>query len=287
MNNILSMEDSIQHVSDTAFWIAGFRARETERKDAVFKDILAKKLAGEKGLQMVSETPHSRLVAFAMVMRTTAIDRLVLSAVSSGIDAVINLGAGLDTRPYRLNLPTQLEWIEIDFEGIIKYKNEKLANETPVCQLRRIVADLSDDLERRKLFSKLGSEVKKALVITEGVIGYLTNEQAANLSKDIYSIPSFVFWIQDYSQGKKKNHRRTKDLAKMVKNTPFQFKSKDPIGFFHEHGWRLKENIFILDEADAIGRAMPMMFPWNLLIKIASLRQLANKTYGYAMFAKA
>jgi methyltransferase (TIGR00027 family) len=281
------MEDSIQHISDTAFWIAGFRARETERKDAVFKDILAKKLAGEKGLQMVSETPHSAAMAFAMVIRTSAIDRLVLSAVSQGIDTVINLGAGLDTRPYRLNLPTQLKWIEADFSGLINYKNEKLATDNPVCQLKRIGVNLSDDTERKNLFLKLGSEVKKALVITEGVIGYLTNDQAAALSKDIFSIPSFAFWVQDYAQGKMKNHRRSKDMVKkMVKHTPIQFRSIDPIGFFHNHGWKMKENIFILDEADRIGRSFPMMFPWNLLVKLPPLRQLGNKTYGYVMFAK-
>ncbi len=281
------MEDSIQHISDTAFWIAGFRAQETERKDAVFKDILAKKLAGEKGLQMVSETPHSAAMAFAMVVRTTAIDRLVLSAVSQGIDTVINLGAGLDTRPYRLNLPAQLKWIEVDFDAIIKYKNEKLSDDTPACQLTTIAADLSNDVERKKLFEKLGSEVKNALVITEGVIGYLTNDQAAALSKDIFSIPSFAFWVQDYAQGKMKNHRRSKDMVKkMVKHTPIQFRSADPIGFFHKHSWKMKENIFILDEANRIGRPFPMMFPWNWLIKIPSVRQLGNKTYGYAMFAK-
>src|SRR6185437_1180424 len=281
------MEDSILHISDTAYWIAGLRALETERRDAVFKDVLAKKLAGEKGLQMVAETPHSKAMAFAMVIRTSAIDRLVLSAVSQGIDAVINLGAGLDTRPYRLPLPTELQWIEVDFEGLVKYKNEKLAKESPVCKLKRIPADLSDDTKRKKLFSTLGSEVKKALVITEGVIGYLTNDQAAKLSKDIYSIPSFAFWIQDYSQGKMRKHRRSKNLVKMVKNTPLQFKCKDPIGFFNEHGWRLKENIFILDEAKHVGRQMPMMFPWNLLLRIPAVRQLGNKTYWYAMFAKA
>jgi methyltransferase (TIGR00027 family) len=282
------MEDSIQHISDTAFWIAGFRAQETERKDAVFKDTLAKKLSGEKGLQMVAETPHSAAMAFAMVARTVAIDRHILSAVSQGIDAVINLGAGLDTRPYRLNLPTQLKWIEVDFTGLVNYKNEKLATDNPVCQLKRIAANLSDDTERRHLLSKLGSEVKKALVITEGVIGYLTNDQAAKLSKDIFSIPSFAFWVQDYAQGKMKNHRRSKDMVKkMVKHTPIQFRSADPISFFGEHGWRLKENIFILDEADMIGRSMPMMFPWNILIKLPAVRQLGNKTYGYAMFAKA
>ena len=143
-------------------------------------------------------------------------------------------------------------------------------------------------MERRKLFEKLGSEVKRALVITEGVIGYLTNDQAAALSKDIFSIPSFSFWVQDYAQGKMKNHRRSKDMVKkMVKHTPIQFRCADPIGFFGEHGWRIKQNIFILDEADRIGKPFPVMFPWNLLIKLPPVKQMGNKTYGYVMFEKA
>ena len=98
----------IENISDTALWIAAFRARETARADAVFKDHLADKLAGKKGHQIVDATPNSAAMAYAMVARTTAIDRLVMDTISMGIDTVINLGAGLDTRPYRLSLPPQL-----------------------------------------------------------------------------------------------------------------------------------------------------------------------------------
>jgi methyltransferase (TIGR00027 family) len=230
------MEDSIQNIADTAFWIAGFRARETERSDAVFKDLLAKKLAGEKGLEMVAETPHSPVMAFAMVVRTSAIDRLVLSAVSQGIDAVINLGAGLDTRPYRLKLLPDLKWIEIDFESVVNYKNKLLAAEKPACNLERIAIDLSTDTARKELFARLGAGVQKALIITEGVIGYLTNEQAAQLSADIFSVPSFALWIQDYSRGGMRKHRRSKDLDKMVKHTPLRFDVKEPVSFFGKNG---------------------------------------------------
>jgi methyltransferase (TIGR00027 family) len=280
------MEDLIHHISDTAFWIAGFRAKETERAGAVFKDILAKKLAGEKGLKMAAETPHSKAMAFAMVIRTSAIDRLVLSAISQGVDTVINLGAGLDTRPYRMKLPTELKWVEVDHPALIKYKNEILSGEKPVCNLTRIPFDLSDDKSRKELFTRLGSETSNALVITEGVIGYLTNEQAAQLSKDIYSVPAFKLWVQDYSQGKMRNHRRSKDLKKMIKHTPILFRNGTPIAFFGEHGWKIKENIYILDEADRLGRHLPMMFPWNLLIHLPFVRKKANETYGYVMFCK-
>jgi len=39
----------IRDVSDTARWMAVYRARETERPDAVFRDPFARALAGERG----------------------------------------------------------------------------------------------------------------------------------------------------------------------------------------------------------------------------------------------
>jgi len=61
---------------------------------------------------------------------------------------VINLAAGLDARPYRMNLPATLTWVEIDLPGIIEYKEEILANEKPVCGLERIKLNLADESER-------------------------------------------------------------------------------------------------------------------------------------------
>jgi len=40
------MSGSIEHVTDTAFWIASLRALESERPDALFRDPLAGLLAG-------------------------------------------------------------------------------------------------------------------------------------------------------------------------------------------------------------------------------------------------
>src|ERR1044071_1845041 len=119
------MEDQlIKHVSDTALWIAAYRAQETGRADAVVKDPLAAKLAGERGQAMVRTMPHTNLMAFAMVIRTVAIDRLIASAIKNGVDTVINIGAGMDTRPYRLQLPVNLHWIELDYPGVIDYKSQ-------------------------------------------------------------------------------------------------------------------------------------------------------------------
>jgi methyltransferase (TIGR00027 family) len=283
------MEDAINNISDTAFWIAGYRAQETERPDAVFNDHLAAKLAGQKGRDMVDTTPHTKAMAFAMIVRTTAIDRLVEAAIREGVDTVVNLAAGMDTRPYRMDLPENLQWIEVDLPAVIQYKNEKLKDEKPRCHLERIAVDLANEKERMVFFKNLESRSKKALVISEGLIGYLKPEQAAALSADIYQCAVVQYWIQDYARGKRKNNRQIRKLAKAkLKRAPIQFHVKEPIPFFEEQGWRVKENIYILDEADRIGRKLPMFFPWSILIAVLPglVRSVGNKTYGYVMFGK-
>ena len=51
-----------------------------------------------------------------MVARTKSIDNLVLDMIGHGCDRVLNLAAVLDTRPYRLDLPSDLTWAEGDLE---------------------------------------------------------------------------------------------------------------------------------------------------------------------------
>lgn len=277
------------NIADTAFWIAGFRAQETERPDAVFTDRLAKKLAGNRGVDMIANTPKADQMAFAMVIRTTSIDQLVDKAISLGADTVINLGAGLDTRPYRLKLPATLKWIEVDFPAIIDYKNTRLAEEKSVCDLTRIAFDLSDEVERKKFLSELGDNTTQALVITEGVIGYLSNESASRLSRDIFVVPSFKYWIHDYSRGRFRKHGHSKERDKLLKNTPIIFDVDDPIKFFSKDGWKIVENIHILDEADRLGRKLPLgKSPWTLLMRLFPkwTRKMGNKTYGCVMYGR-
>src|SRR5436190_1700661 len=99
-------DDTLQHVSDTALWVAYYRAEESERTDALFHDPYAKRLAGERGRRIAENMgPSARYTRWTLVIRTVLIDRFIAAAVHDGVDTVVNLGAGLDSRPYRLGLP--------------------------------------------------------------------------------------------------------------------------------------------------------------------------------------
>ena len=107
-----SSEPLIRDISDTARWAAIYRAAESERPDAVFHDPFAPRLAGSRGQEIAQAMPESQRQAWAWVARTHAFDEYISSHVAQGVDMVVNLAAGLDARPYRMKLPSTLQWIE-------------------------------------------------------------------------------------------------------------------------------------------------------------------------------
>jgi len=120
------------------------RARESRRPDAIFHDPLSERLAGERGRRIADQLSRPGRDDWPLVVRTRLIDDLVLESVAQGADCVLNLAAGLDTRPYRLRLPETLTWIEADLPGLVDEKERLLAGEKPACRLRRERVDLTD-----------------------------------------------------------------------------------------------------------------------------------------------
>src|SRR4051812_34635296 len=181
-------ESPIQDVSDTAFMVAVFRAMENRRSHPLFRDPWAERLAGEHGVKIVDSLPsRAFLGGWTVVVRTCVIDAFIRSAVAEGIDTILNLGAGLDTRPYRLELPTTLRWIEVDYPHVIELKNTRLAGEKPTCQLTRVSLDLADDQRRQEFLREIAASSSRILVLTEGVIPYLEGEAVATLARELHS----------------------------------------------------------------------------------------------------
>jgi methyltransferase (TIGR00027 family) len=231
-------EPLIRNISDTARWVAVYRARESDRPDALFHDPFARRLAGERGEQIANSMPLGRDNDWSMVTRTYLIDQFVMEQVHEGVDMVVNLAAGLDTRPYRMQLPSSLHWIEVDLPEILDYKEGILRAEKPVCALERFRLDLSNVNARREIFLQLGSKAKKALIITEGLIIYLAADQVAALAQDLAASPSFHSWILDIALPGLLRMLQKKMAAQLSQAAPFKFAPDEGPGFFLRYGWR-------------------------------------------------
>jgi methyltransferase (TIGR00027 family) len=276
----------ISHVSDTALWVAALRGREGERADAGFHDPLATMLAGIRGRKIARAMPRSALVAWSMAMRTTAIDLLINDALKMEIDSVLNLGAGLDTRPYRMSLPARLRWIEVDFPNIVEFKDAALLGATPACRVERVGLNLLDRPARNELLARYGSQNDNTLVIAEGVIPYLSNDDAAALAVDLSSIAPFRHWIMDFDNAGKR--RMPRAWEKRLKSAPFLFQVADWFEFFKQFGWQPSKVITSAEQSEAINRPYPFNFPLGLIMHAlpASVRRRILSLSGAALMRR-
>ncbi len=228
----------VRNISDTARWAAVFRARETERADALFRDPYAERLAGKMGVDIANTLPEGNSHAWAWVARTYLFDQFITREIEQGTDMVVNLAAGLDARPYRMALPSSLQWIEVDLPEILAYKEGILANEKPACALERVRTDLSDGSARRALFASLDRRANRVLILTEGLLIYLSAEEVAALARVLAAGSHFQRWIMDLgSPGLLRMMQRTtgKQLSKV--GAPFKFGPAEGPAFFTPHGW--------------------------------------------------
>src|SRR5712692_5550097 len=231
-------EPLIRNISDTARWAATYRAGETDRPDALFRDPFARRLAGARGEQIAQSMPFSQKSTWSWVMRTYLVDYFIAEQVQQGVDMVVNLAAGLDARPYRMALPASLKWIEVDLPEILTYKEGILANEKPVCALERIRTDLSDGSARGALFADLDRRAKRILILTEGLLIYLSAEEVAALAKDLAAGSHFQRWVLDLaSPGLLRMMQRTTGKQLSQVGAPFKFAPAEGPAFFSPHGW--------------------------------------------------
>ena len=262
----------IEHISDTARWVAVYRAMETARRDAIFKDPFAARLAGEKGESIVDNMKRGRSMAWAMIVRTAVFDQIIVERVKSGgADTVLNLAAGLDARAWRLALPSTVRWIDVDLPDILDYKLETLRDEKPLMQYEAVRVDLRDAARRQALFSQVGNSSSRVLVVTEGLLIYLTPDQVGGLARDLHASPSFRWWLIDLA-----NPRLLEIMQKFwgknaqAANAPFQFAPAESTKFFEPFGWSEIEFRSSMEEAQRLHREMRMMWLWRFLGKLRS-----------------
>lgn len=212
------------------------RATESARPDALFSDPFAGLLAGEHGRAIVDNVPRTSRSGWWLVARTKIIDDAIADAIADGCDRVLNLAAGLDTRPYRLDLPPDFVWVEADLPKLLAEKTQVLAEQVPRCRLTRTAVDLADPQARDAFLNEALDGATKALVLTEGLLMYLDDADVTALSAAI-TRPEVHWWMLDFAgPGLKK--MMNKKMAGMLQNAPFKFAPENGLAYFESLGWR-------------------------------------------------
>jgi methyltransferase (TIGR00027 family) len=179
--------------SRTAQYMALFRAIETERpaNKRLFTDKYAINFL-DKGLRtatkisglpiigsLIPKIIHRKAVGALSsgTARTKFIDDLLFQTIQNGIQQVLILGAGFDTRALRLDFLKEIPVIEIDHPDTSKFKIEKLKQ---TGQLPDNIRYLQIDFNKQSL-DELAQKNKidfstPTAIIWEGVTNYLTQE---------------------------------------------------------------------------------------------------------------
>jgi methyltransferase (TIGR00027 family) len=247
----------ITHVSDTARWTALHRATETARPDALFDDPLAARLAGDHGRAIVARAPRSTRNGWWLVARTKIIDDTIVRAVADGCDRVLNLAAGLDTRPYRLALPPELRWVEADLPKLLDEKTRALADQAPRCRLTRTAVDLADPHARAAFLDEALDGATRALVLTEGLLMYLEDRDVVALS-DAFKRPEVAWWMLDFG-GPGLQRLMNEKMADLMANAPFKFAPANGVAYFEDLGWRAVDVQPLSEAARRFGRLPAFM----------------------------
>lgn len=265
----------IENISDTARWVAVYRAMETERPDAIFRDPYARRLAGERGEEILREMPQGVRMAWAMIVRTAVLDELIMRTIErDGADTVLNLAAGLDTRAWRLDLPAALRWVDVDLPGILRQKTDAMRGETPRCRYEAVEADLADRPARQALLARIGAASRGMLVVSEGLLVYLDAAAVADLAADLAAVPSARWWLSDLA-----SPRLLEMMTKMwgrqvgAGNAPFRFAPAEGTGFFARFGWRESEFRSSMEDAQRLRREMPGMPVFRFIGRFTGARR--------------
>ena len=225
----------------------------------MFTDPLAERLAGEQGRAIVARVPRSTRNGWWLIARTKIIDDVIARSIADGCDRVLNLAAGLDTRPYRLDLSSEFPWIEADLPPLLAEKTQLLEDQTPRCRLTRAAVDLSDPEARDAFLNEALDGATKVLVLTEGLLMYLEDRDVIALSAAIKR-PEVAWWMIDFAgPGLKK--MMNKKMAGMLQNAPFKFAPENGLAYFEDLGWRTLEAESLLVAANRFHRLPMLMRP--------------------------
>lgn len=272
-------EPLIRSISETANWVAFHRATESERRDAIFHDPYARLLAGARG-EAIAHTLKQN--AWAIAVRTYLFDKLLLDLISrERLETVVNLAAGLDARPYRLDLPASLRWVEVDLPGILEEKRKVLANEKPRCHLEVITQHLGEMAQRRELFAQLNQRAERIAAMSEGLLLYLDEEKVSSLAADLHAQPHFGYWVVEVVSPKvlamvMRRWRRYFEEA----NARMSFAPSDWRAFYRERGWEPVEFKDMAETAREVHREPRMMKAMRLVGKMfPSWREKQNKQW--------
>lgn len=269
-------------VAATGLYTAMLRARESARPDRLFSDPFAEVLAGPQGhhvLALLAASSSAGSPNPVVPIRTRFFDDALERILGElGVDQLVILAAGMDTRAFRLSPPPDLALFELDRPEVLDLKASRLAqvNAVPRCRRVPLAVDLTGEWSTTLQGGGFDRHRPSAWLV-EGLTPYLTDGQVQHLLGTLSELAVAGSWLLADVIGRSllTSPRLAGFRAMMAANgSPFRFGTDDPEGLMRMHGWRPQVSRF--DEAGAkFGR-------WT---RPATYREDPHPPHGYLIVA--
>lgn len=183
-----------KEISFTAKVMAAARAIETQRPDALFRDVYAEQLAGADVIQAAIPriAEYEKQGKSYIPVRTRFFDDFLMN---HGIRQVVLLGAGLDTRAFRLNWDPGTHVYEVDYSELLHYKESVLAGTSLYCTRHSICADLRESHWSQLLLEQGYQSSEPSIWLLEGLLYYLNSNEVHNLLTEIEKLAIAGSWF--------------------------------------------------------------------------------------------
>jgi methyltransferase (TIGR00027 family) len=188
----MATERSPEGVGETAIGAAMMRARESARVGGLFRDPYAAAFVAaappvfEEGPSTDDDPTLATLEAAfeeAVVLRTRFYDDFVRAASADRCYQIVMLGAGLDTRAFRLDWPASTRLFELDLPDVLAFKQRVLSRERAESRCMRITveADLQEEDWATAMEAAAFDATARTAWMVEGLIPYLSDRDAERL----------------------------------------------------------------------------------------------------------
>lgn len=142
---------------------------DAEQEHSLCGDVYAKRFMNDYGRRVFDDFKSQTNSNASMIVRHRIIDDVLRQKLAADPALrIVSIGAGFDSRPYRLQGGS---WFELDEPEVVAYKNARLPEDDCRNPLRRIAIDF----ERESLECKLAAIASDAptVMVMEGVVIYL------------------------------------------------------------------------------------------------------------------
>lgn len=200
-------------LEDSLFLTLYARALDDRKAHPILGDTVADRLVGELDYDFGQLHPDTNLI-LNVALRARKLDQVADAFIRRRPDAVgIDVGAGLDTRVFRLDPPPTVDWYDVDFPAVSEVRQEVLDQRAGA---HSVAADVRDSGWLDAIPAG-----RPAVIVADGMMAFLSQDELVALWGrliDHFSTGEIVFnsytrfaiWIAKHARG-------TKTVADLVR----------------------------------------------------------------------